>query len=223
MERRLPRGQVATFATSQLKRLRQEDEAWEVDFQSLPKAVTQTTTHYVGVVVSQSDGHLIAACKRAQSPTVNDLSALVVNAVRRPLVGKPHRPIRIRWRRNRRWMPLISALNEIGIEVELADDLPFVAKAYKEIVSQEEKVRSAGKVKPSAKQAAVESNFPSVAKWVHGYGHIEIGDQESFGFIVRAIDYGGIVFEDDKPSTLAEAMAALEVRLKQWFEEEEED
>ena len=33
--------------------------------------------------------------------------------------------------------------------------------------------------------------------------HIEIGDQEGFGFTVRALDYGGVVFEDDKPRTLA--------------------
>jgi hypothetical protein len=46
-----------------------------------------------------------------------------------------------------------------------------------------------------------------------GYGHIEIGDQESFGFVVRALDYGGLVFEDDKADTLAEAMAVLE---KDW-------
>ena len=44
---------------------------------------------------------------------------------------------------------------------------------------------------------------------MRGYGHIEIGDRESFGFAVRAMDYGGLVFEDDKAETLAEAMAAL--------------
>jgi hypothetical protein len=33
------------------------------------------------------------------------------------------------------------------------------------------------------------------------------------------LDYGGLVFEDDKPRTLAEAMAALEKGLTEWFEE----
>ena len=55
---------------------------------------------------------------------------------------------------------------------------------------------------------------------VNIYGHIEIGEQEGFGFIVRAIDCGGQVFEDDRPSTLAEGMAALEVGLTQWFKDE---
>ena len=46
------------------------------------------------------------------------------------------------------------------------------------------------------------------------------GDQESFGFVVRAIGYGGVDFDDDTPETLAEAMAVLEAGLARWFEEE---
>lgn len=75
-------------------------------------------------------------------------------------------------------------------------------------------------VNPTEKQATVEKLFPAIAKWVQGSGHIEIGDQESFGFTVRAIDYGGLVFEDDKAETLAEAMAALEHGLSEYFEQE---
>ncbi len=69
--------------------------------------------------------------------------------------------------------------------------------------------------------AQLEAALPSIAKWVRGYGHIEIGDQDGIGLIVRAMDYGGLIFEDDKPRTLAEAMAALEEGLTRWFEEEE--
>jgi hypothetical protein len=47
------------------------------------------------------------------------------------------------------------------------------------------------------------------ATCVRGYEHIEIGDQETFGFVARALDYSGRIFEDDRPDTLAEAMAAL--------------
>jgi hypothetical protein len=55
---------------------------------------------------------------------------------------------------------------------------------------------------------------------VRGYGHIEVGDQEGFGFVVRALDDGGLVFEDDKADTLAEAMAALEKGLAEHFDRE---
>ena len=41
--------------------------------------------------------------------------------------------------------------------------------------------------------------FPAIARYVRGYGYVEIGDQEGFGFVVRAIGYGGLDFEDDTP------------------------
>jgi hypothetical protein len=75
-------------------------------------------------------------------------------------------------------------------------------------------------VNPTAEQQGVEKLFPAIAQWVRGYGHIEIGDQEMFGFVARALDSGGRAFEDDKPDTLAEAMAALEKGLARWFEEQ---
>ena len=81
---------------------------------------------------------------------------------------------------------------------------------------------SMGKAKPTADQAKVEKLFPAIARYVRGYGYIEIGDQESFGFVVRAIGYGGLDFEDDTTQTLADAMAALEAGLTRWFEEQGE-
>jgi len=37
---------------------------------------------------------------------------------------------------------------------------------------------------------------------------------------VRALDYGGLVFEDDKPDTLRESMAALQKGLAKLIEEQ---
>jgi hypothetical protein len=51
-------------------------------------------------------------------------------------------------------------------------------------------------------------------------GRGQLGDQEMFGFIARALDYGGLAFEDDKPDILAEAMAALERGLTKYFKRE---
>jgi hypothetical protein len=59
--------------------------------------------------------------------------------------------------------------------------------------------------------------FPAIAQWVRGYGHVEVGDQEMFGFVARALGYGGLAFEDDRPGTLAEALAALERDLAEYF------
>ncbi len=62
--------------------------------------------------------------------------------------------------------------------------------------------------------------FPAVAKFVKCYGHIEIGDQQGFGFLVRALDSGGPVFEDNKAETLADALSALVKGLTTWFKAE---
>jgi hypothetical protein len=63
----------------------------------------------------------------------------------------------------------------------------------------------------------IAKQFPAVAKFVTGYGHIEVGDQGGFGFLVRALDSGGLVFEDNKADTLADALSALEKGLVKWF------
>jgi len=75
-------------------------------------------------------------------------------------------------------------------------------------------------MKPTNQQAKVETMFPAIARYVRGYGYVEIGDQESFGVVVRALGYGGLDFEDDTPETLAEAMAVLEAGLSKWFEKQ---
>jgi hypothetical protein len=51
-------------------------------------------------------------------------------------------------------------------------------------------------------------------------GYIEIEEQKMFGFIARALDHGGLAFEDDRPDTVAEALAALEQGLAKWFKEQ---
>jgi hypothetical protein len=74
-------------------------------------------------------------------------------------------------------------------------------------------------VKSTEGQARGEKLFPAVARWVRD-GHVEVGDQETFGFVARALDYGGLAFEDDRPDTPAEALAVLESGLARWFREQ---
>jgi hypothetical protein len=65
-----------------------------------------------------------------------------------------------------------------------------------------QEARRAKMVMPTLEQAQVEKLFPAIAQWVRD-DHIEIGDEEGFGFAAMALDYGGIVYEDDRPRTLA--------------------
>ena len=63
------------------------------------------------------------------------------------------------------------------------------------------------------------SQFPVMSKWVRSGGWIEIGDQEGFGFVARALDWGGMAFEDTNSQTLDEAMAVLETGISAYVEE----
>ena len=151
---------------------------------------------------------------------MNDLATLVANAMKCPLVNSQCRPRCIYLRGNPKWMPLFPALEEIGIDVVIKTELPKVEEAIGEFLSQVEGAHTIKGVKVTAERAAVEKLFPAIAMYVRGHGYIEIGDQESFGFVVRAIGYGGVDFEDDTSKSLAEAMVVLEMGLAGWFEQQ---
>jgi hypothetical protein len=218
-EEKLKLGKGAAFVKSRFKRLRQEDETWEADFQALPKPITQSATHYLGMVVTQPDGFYLAEMPVEYTPGVNDLATLLANAIKRPLIQRAHRPRRILVRKNPRWKELFRHLQQIGVEVAIQDVLPTINRVFERCLQDMQEARSARKIKPTKGQAAVEKAFPAIAQWVRD-GHIEIGDQEGFGFVAMALDYGGVVFEDDRPRTLAEAMAALEEGLAAWYEDQ---
>jgi len=110
-------------------------------------------------------------------------------------------------------------LQEVGIEVTVDSNLDTLRAAYNDHLHRVQESRRAKMVKPTQEQIRVEELFPAVAQWVRD-GHIEIGDQEGFGFVARALDCGGLAFEDDRPRTLAESLAALEKGLREWFEEQ---
>jgi hypothetical protein len=117
------------------------------------------------------------------------------------------------------WKELFPHLDKLDIKVAVHSELPKVQEAYRGYLRKQREAHRRGMVKPTAGQQTVEKLFPAIAQWVRGYGHIEIGDQEMFGFVARALYYGNLAFEDNKPDSLAEAMASLEKGLRKWFDE----
>jgi hypothetical protein len=171
-------------------------------------------------MVVAPDGSFLADSHVEGRPTVNDMATLLANAMRRPLTGKAHRPRRLHVRGHPQWRELFPHLEELGVKVAVHQELPKVQRAYQGYLRRQRDAHRVGMVKPTAEQHSVEQLFPAIAQWVRGYGHIEVGDQEMFGFVARAVGYGGLAFEDDRPDTLAEALAALEKGLAKWFEEQ---
>src|SRR5262249_49851351 len=111
-------------------------------------------------------------------------------------------------------------LEELGIQVAVHRELPQAQRACQGYLRQQRAAHRVGRVKPTAGQQGVEKPFPAIAQWVRGDGPIEIGDREVFGVVARALDCGGLVFEDDRPDTLAEALASLERGLAEYFKRE---
>ena len=156
---------------------------------------------------SDEMGAIGLATKEAIYPThgPNDLATLLANAMSRPLARDAHRPGLIRLRGHHQWRELFPVLEELGIEISVEQKLPGIEKAYRARIRQMREEQRTGMVKPTEEQAKVKAMFPAIARYVQGYGYVEIGDQESFGFVVRALGYGGLDYEDDTPETLAEA------------------
>jgi hypothetical protein len=166
-EEKLRLGKGAAFAKARLKRLRQEDETWEADFQALPKPITQSQTHYRGMVVVP-DGSTLADSKVEGRPTVNDMATLLAHAMRRPLTGRSHRPRRLHVRGHPQWRELFPHLAEIGIEVAVQREIPKVLQAYQGYLRQQRDAHRVGMVKPTAEQQTVEKLFPAIARRLQG-------------------------------------------------------
>ena len=110
-------------------------------------------------------------------------------------------------------------MQEVGVAAVGDSDLDTLRTAYHDHLRRIWEARRKGRVRPTAAQASVDELFPAVAQWVRD-GHIEVGDQEGFGFVARALDYGGLAFEDDLPNTLAKAQPTLEKGVRAWYEEQ---
>lgn len=72
-----------------------------------------------------------------------------------------------------------------------------------------------------AAKPSIEAQYPNVAKWVNGYGWIEIGIHDWEGFQARALDEGGLIYEDTECDSFADAMQALETGLGAWFKQQD--
>ena len=220
---KLKLGKRAVFVKTHLKQLPQVKETWEADFRAMPKPRGRTEKHYLGIVVSLPEGNPLVYLPVEYTPNVNDLADLLADAMRRPLTGNPRRPEQIHFRGNPRWEELFRHLNDLGISTSIHEELPKCEETYEDFLRQMRHANSGPVIMLSPKQTTVAEQFPAIAKWVQGYGHIEIGDQQGLGFIVRAMDYGGQVFEYNKLRTFAEAMTALENGLTKWFKDEKID
>jgi Domain of unknown function (DUF6930) len=218
---RLKLGKRASFVKTHIKQLPHEKETWEADFRALPRPAGQTDTHYLGLAVALPRGDPLVYLPVEYTPTVNDLADLLADAMRRPLTGSARRPEHMRFRANPRWDELFPHLKELGVEVTLRDDLPELEEVYLDFL-REMRLASPGPViMLSPRPADPGRQFPAIGMWVRESGWIEVGRRKEAGFVARALDDAGLVFENNSSSTLGEALAALEEALAERFRNQE--
>jgi hypothetical protein len=67
----------------------------------------------------------------------------------------------------------------------------------------------------------VEQTYPRVARWVQGYGWIELGHDDMGRSFVRALDDGGLVWEGATSyACIDDALQALDAALAAWLREQ---
>jgi hypothetical protein len=66
-----------------------------------------------------------------------------------------------------------------------------------------------------------DQQYPHLSTWIlSGDGWIELGQDDFSRSLVRILDIGGLIWESDQRyKTVAEALAAAEVALAEWVEE----
>jgi hypothetical protein len=67
----------------------------------------------------------------------------------------------------------------------------------------------------------VEQAYPRVARWVQGYGWIELGRDDMGRSFVRALDDGGLVWEGAASyACIDDALQALDAALATWLRDQ---
>ena len=211
-------GKGSAFVKRDLRQLPQTKDIWEADFLPLPRK--GRSQEWLGIVVSRKSKLPLATRFCEMTPTVNDLACLLSNAMRRPVieVEDRQRPKTIFLRDNPHLAELMPHLEQLGIEVSTAEELPLCEKEAADLLKKDTRKPSTVRKR---KLPSIEAQYPNVAKWVKGYGWIEIGETEWQGFQVRALDAGGLIYEDTDCDSFADAMQALETGLVAWFEEQD--
>ncbi len=68
--------------------------------------------------------------------------------------------------------------------------------------------------------ATFEETYPHIAEWVDGWGWIEIGNDGMSTSLIRALNGGGLIWENKLEYTsLDEALKALDEALEKWLAE----
>ncbi len=213
---RLILGKGSAFVKSRLSRLPRTDEVWEADIQPISPWGWDAQRHgelWLGMVLTQTENFHLALLASEAAPGINDLASLLARAMEHPWVMGKRRPAQIVLRNNMQWEELIPHLRQLKIEVISQQELPLWDHAAAEYV-RKLRARLIGRDVPiMTVPQEFDEAFPVLVRWVKTQGRIEIGVEGQQGFIVRALDDGGMVFDGKTGKSVGEALTALQRKI----------
>jgi hypothetical protein len=120
-------GKSSPFVKKNLRSVPLTDVEFEADFFFDPVLSVKDRELWIGMVVEREFGDVLAMEDvQLRPPTVNHLAALLAAAMLRPLMGSDRRrPSVVHLRHRPEWQELLPHLQQLGIRVRLADELPI--------------------------------------------------------------------------------------------------
>lgn len=108
------------------KNLPQEYDVWQADCRQLPNWIRiggQPVRPWIVLVTSRSNDLVLAHETLDEIPSAAQVWDALVQAMQHPAAGKAHRPTELQVRHDERWASLQPHLEEIGIELTVAEAL----------------------------------------------------------------------------------------------------
>ena len=130
---KLKLGKRSGFVKRRLSWLPQEDLVREADFCPLPAVLGGGL--WLGLVVSQHDGSVVAQAILEHAPDVNDLATLLAEAMQRPLMEQTRcRPRAFHLRDNPEWDELRPHLAQLRIEAVVTAQLRKWEEVFADLI-----------------------------------------------------------------------------------------
>ncbi len=131
-----PQGPLGFVKTWLKERLRQAPDVWQADCRQLPNWMRiggEPVRPWVVLVTSRTDDRVLAHQMPDETPSAAALWDVLVQALRHPAAGEPHRPTAIEIRPDARWDSLRPHLVAIGVELMAVERLEHLDAVFDDL------------------------------------------------------------------------------------------
>jgi len=124
---------------NRLERLPQSFDVWQVAARSVAATVqagSGMAQHWMIVVVSITEGQILAFELTQEPPSANQIWQTLVKALAEPASGQPHRPTEVQVRPEERFVPLHTVLSDLGIDFTATHALDQIDEVFEQLAEQ---------------------------------------------------------------------------------------